>query len=117
VNSQNYTRSGVSGTYYYQAIEVRVATTGSYTFTSSGTIQDNHGYLYQGNFYPSYPQYNIVIENDDLSGLNFGFTVTLRSDMTYILVVTTHGAQLIGSFTITTSDPANVSMTPININS
>lgn len=113
MDSLNYTRHGGAGSYYYEAIEVRVATTGSYTFSSSGTIGDNFGYLYQGNFYPSYPQYNIVTSNDDASGRDFGFTATLRSDITYILVVTTLQPRNTGSFTITTSDPANVSMIPI----
>ncbi len=91
-----------------------MATTGTYTFTSSGTIADNYGYLYQGNFYPSYPQYNIIAQNDDgAGGRNFRLTATLRSDITYIIVVTTLRAGDTGSFTIVASDPANVSMIPI----
>ncbi len=115
VNSQNYTRAGgSSGQYYYQAIEVRVATTGTYTFTTSSNIGDTYGYLYQGNFYPSYPQYNLITSDDDGSGnLQFRLTATLRSDITYILVFTTLNAGATGSFNIVASDPVNVSMIPI----
>jgi hypothetical protein len=115
INSRNYTRPGqTSATYHYETIQVRVATTGTYTFTSSGTIADNYGYLYQGNFYPSYPQYNIIAQDDDGTGSrNFRFSATLRSDITYILVVTSLQPGDTGSFTIVASDPVNVSMIPI----
>ncbi len=115
MNSQNYTRYGGSGSFYYQAIEVRVATTGTYTFTTSSTISDTYGYLYQGNFYPSYPQYNIVVQDDDGSGnYQFKLPATLRSDITYILVFTTFAAGATGSFDIVASGPDNVFMSPIN---
>ncbi len=115
VNSANFTRSGAaSGKYYYHAIEVRVPVTGSYTFRTSSAI-DTYGYLYQGNFYPTYPQYNIVTKNDDFTGRNFGFTVTLRSDLTYILVFTTFSALATGSFNISVSGPSSVYMNPISI--
>jgi len=53
--------------------EVRVPVRSTYTYD----------YLYQGNFYPTAPQYNIVESDDDSSGNNqFGLTVTLRSDIT-----------------------------------
>jgi len=85
---------------------VRVNTTGTYTFTSSSTIGDTYGYLYQGNFYPSYPSYNIVTQNDDGAGSGqFQLTATLRSDITYILVFTTYTQQQTGSFSITASGP------------
>jgi hypothetical protein len=116
VNSGNYTRHGASsGSFYYHAIEVRVDTTGSYTFGTSSSISDTYGYLYQGNFYPSYPQYNIVAQNDDASNRNFGFTVTLRSDITYILVFTTYNVDIVGTFDVAASGPGNVYMNPINI--
>jgi hypothetical protein len=108
-NNQNYTRHGSAGLFYYQAIEVRVSTTGTYTFRTSSTIGDTYGYLYQGNFYPSYPQYNIVTQDDDGSGnRQFRLTATLRSDLTYILVFTTYQEQNTGSFSIVASGPDTV---------
>ncbi len=117
VYSGSYTRFGSqNGTYYYHTIQVRVSVTGTYTIRTSSTISDTYGYIYQGNFYPTHPQYNILARDDDSSGgRNFGFTVTLRSDVTYILVFTTYSALATGTFNITASGPSSVSMTPINI--
>ncbi len=114
MNSGNYTRYGGSGQYYYHAIEVRVPTAGTYIFRTNSTISDTYGYLYQGNFYPTYPQYNIVKSDDDGSGgRDFGFTVPLRSDVTYILVFTTYASLATGSFNVVVSGPDNVFMNPI----
>jgi len=116
VNSGNFTRYGGSGTFYYHAVEVRVPVTGNYTFKTSSTISDTYGYLYQGNFYPTLPQYNIVKQNDDAFGnAQFGFTANLRSDITYILVFTTYGQLSTGNFTISASGPSNVYMNPISV--
>jgi hypothetical protein len=88
---------------------VKVNTTGTYTFKSSSTIGDTFGYLYQGNFYPSYPSINIVTRDDDGAGNGqFQFTADLRSDITYILVFTTYSPGSTGSFSITASGPDNV---------
>ncbi len=88
---------------------MRVDTTGTYTFKSSSTIGDTYGYIYQGNFYPSYPSYNIVTQNDDGAGNGqFQLTATLRSDITYILVFTTYYERNTGSFSISASGPGYV---------
>jgi len=82
LNSRTYSRVGTSGeNYYYQEIVVQVNTTGIYTFKSSSSIENTFGYLYQGNFYPSFPSYNLIITNDD-GGENgqFQLIATLRSD-------------------------------------
>lgn len=107
VNSEQYSRlGGFGGDNYYQAIPIRVNTTGTYTFTTSSTIGNTFGYLYQGNFYPTYPQYNIITQDDDSSGnQQFRLTADLRSDITYILVFTTYEPQRTGSFSISASGP------------
>ncbi len=116
-NSPTYTRNGGSGTFYYQALEVHVSTTGTYTFQSSSSIGDTFGYLYQGNFYTSYPQYNIVRQDDDgAGGGQFQLIADLRPDLTYILVFTSFNVIQTGSFDIAASGPGTISMTPININ-
>jgi len=85
---------------------LRVNTTGTYTFKSSSNIGDTFGYIYQGNFYPSYPSYNIVRQDDEGAGNGqFQLTATLRSDITYILVFTTFNQLQTGSFSITASGP------------
>ncbi len=117
-NSPSYTRYGPSfGSFYYQVLEVRVSATGSYTFNTSSTIADTYGYIYQGNFYPSFPQYNVIALDDDLAGSGqFQITADLRSDLTYILVFTSFTGLDTGSFDIAASGPGTISMTPININ-
>ncbi len=85
---------------------MRVNTTGTYTFKTSSSIADTYGYLYQGNFYPTYPSYNIVTQDDDAAGNGqFQLTATLRSDITYILVFTTYQPNNTGSFSIVASGP------------
>jgi hypothetical protein len=112
-SDRNYTRYGCSGTFYYRALQLQVATTGRYTFRSSSAIPHTYIYLYQANFYPDYPQYNIVIQEDDSSeNYPFGFTVTLRSDLTYILVFTTFSPLATGAFNITIKGPDFVNMIP-----
>ena len=114
-NSYTYTRYGASGSYYYHAVEVRVNRTGDYTFGTSSTIGDTFGYLYQGNFYPTYPQYNLITQDDDASGNNqFRLTATLRADITYILVFTTYNQFERGSFEISASGPGYASFNPIS---
>ncbi len=115
-DSQNFSRNGRSG-YYYQAIEVRVATTGTYAFSTSSTISDTYGYLYQGNFYSSYPQYNIIAQDDDSAGnRQFQLTAILRSDITYILIFTTLSPDIIGSFNIVASGSDDIFLKPVYIN-
>ena len=95
---------------------MRVPTTGDYTFRTSSSIADTFGYLYQGNFYPSYPQYNIVASDDDgAGGGQFQITTTLRSDLIYYLIFTSYYPGNIGSFTVTVSGPDYVSLNPIHI--
>ena len=113
-NSPNYTRHGGSGSFYYQAIEVRVPVTGEYTFTASGSF-DTFGYIYQGNFYSSYPEYNIVKEDDDSAGNGqFKITATLRSDLRYILVFTTFDQLKTTSFNVAASGPGSPSLVAIS---
>ncbi|CAF1155120.1 unnamed protein product [Adineta steineri] len=116
LNSGIYTRNGSSGVnYYYEAIEVQVNTTGNYTFTSSSSIEDTYGYLYQRNFYPSAPSYNIVSKDDNGAGNGqFQVIAALRSDTKYILVFTTFHENNTGSFSILTSGPDNV-FNPIEV--
>lgn len=118
-SSQNYSRDvGTGSGYYYQAIEILVPVSGTYTFQSATvTSLDTHGYLYQGNFYPTYPQYNKLADDDDgVTGTrNFRLTVALRSDIKYIVVATTHQARMTGSFLVDATGPATVTMNPIVI--
>lgn len=103
--------------YYYNVIEVMVCETGTYTFTSSSDT-DTYGYLYQGNFYPSYLPFNLIVEDDNSGGGYGGFKLigTLRNDIKYILVVTTSYQYTTGLVHITASGPGNVTFNPTSIN-
>jgi hypothetical protein len=79
--------------------------------TSSGSF-DSYGYLYDGSFNPLYPSLNLITTDDDGGG-NGQFKISryLQSGRTYILVVTTHKAGIIGSFSIRATGPASLDMT------
>jgi hypothetical protein len=89
-----------------------VFTTGTYTFTSSSTI-DTYGCFYNDPVNPSYPSQNLITSDDDGagSGNQFRVNVTLVSGRTYALIVTTYSTTVTGSFSIRTSGPAWVTMT------
>jgi hypothetical protein len=92
---------------------VTVNTTGSYTFTNTSNIY-TYGYICQGSFYPSSPCVNMFAENDQDGGNNqFPFTVSLRADTKYILVVTTYIGNVIGSFSVDVSGPNNAPFIPV----
>ncbi len=74
-------------------------------------------YIYQGNICPVYLCFNIHRQDDDeASGNQFKLTTELRSDITYILVVTTFAPSTTGSFSISASGPDDVHLIPINNN-
>jgi hypothetical protein len=85
--------------------------TGTYTFLSSSSI-DTYGCFYNDPFNPYNPSQNYVTSNDDGGGGNqFGFNVSLVFGRTYVLVVTTYGTTVTGSFSIRASGPAWVGLT------
>jgi hypothetical protein len=110
VNSQNFSRDGNTGSfYYYEAIEVQVPSTGTYKFRTSSTIGDTFGYLYQGNFDPTNPLVNRIASDDDgAQNGQFQITATLQSGVLYVLVFTTFSQSATGSFVINASGPARV---------
>ncbi|CAF1454972.1 unnamed protein product [Adineta ricciae] len=101
-----YNRTGGStGQYYYQAFEIHVSTTGTYTFTSTSNM-DTFGYIYQGNFYPFAPQINVHGQDDDSAGSSqFRVTAVLRSDVKYILVYTTYSSNTFGKYSVSAAGP------------
>jgi hypothetical protein len=114
VNSASFARPyGTSRNYYYQAIQATTYTTGTYSFSSSSSI-DTYGYLYQFSFDPSYPSYNLIASDDDGAGdLQFQISLYLQSGRTYILVVTTLSTSITGSFSVRVVGPASVSLVDI----
>ncbi len=94
-----YARDGSSNSnYYYELYEINVPFNGYYKFTSNSSI-DTYGYLYLQSFLPNSPSLNLIISDDDTGGnRQFQFEVYLRSDITYILVLTTYGTSIMGNY-------------------
>ena len=106
-------QSSSNNPHYFQAIQVTVATTGTYTLRSNSSI-DTRGYFYRTDFDPSNATANLITDNDDSGGqLQFLIQVPLESGGTYVLVVTTHREYVTGSFSVTAAGPALASLTAI----
>ncbi len=104
-----------SSGYYYKAIQIAVGTAGIYNLTSYSGM-DTFGFLYNGNFNPSYPTENLIIQNDEKGGNNqFKLTAFLQPGVLYTLVVSTFLPDITGSFSVVASGPANVYFIPTNI--
>jgi hypothetical protein len=102
--------------YYYQAIQTRTYTAGTYTLRStSRTGMDTYGCLYSTSFDPTYPYRNLLTCDDD-SGGSGQFLVShyLLSGQTYVLVVTTSSSRTTGSYSIIASGPGSLSMIAIS---
>jgi hypothetical protein len=96
--------------YYYEAIQVNVNKTGSYTLGSNSIVY-TYGYLYKDNFNPFQPSENLISENNNIGGGGqFKFTIDLQASTTYILVVTTFDPNVQGKFSIFVSDPSKVTL-------
>ncbi|CAF1183734.1 unnamed protein product [Rotaria sp. Silwood1] len=99
--------------YYYQAIRVTVATSGNYSFESISHIT-TMGYLYDTSFDPSNPLANIIVSSDNDGAQVFHISSLLSSARTYILVVTTSQASVMGDFWILVHGPALVGLASIS---
>ncbi|CAF3987550.1 unnamed protein product, partial [Rotaria sordida] len=114
-NSHIYFRRYNSRRCFYEAIQINVNTTGSYTLTSNSPV-DTIGYLYRNDFDPSNISINLLLANDDGGGNGqFEIQYSLEQNTTYILVVTTSDCPMTGQFLITASGPDQVSFERKNI--
>jgi hypothetical protein len=92
---------------------VTVNTAGTYTFTSSSTL-DTYGYIYDTYFYSFDPSTNLMNQDDDTGGSGqFKFSVFLEAGVPYTLVFTTFSGGQTGSFSILASGPNTVEFIPI----
>ena len=115
--SATFTRSGTSGIYYFEALQVTITVSGIYIF-QSGSNMDDFGYLYQTSFNPSIPSSNMFASDDDSGGSwRFRITVSLEAGTTYILVFTTFAAGATGPFSVTGGGPGALSFTRLNVGS
>jgi hypothetical protein len=99
--------------YYYEAIEMNVSVSGTYSLTSSSSV-DTYGFIYTNSFNPINPRWNLLSENDDGGvGVQFKLTIYLQREITYILVVTTFATKTTGAFLVVGSGPASITFTDI----
>lgn len=95
--------------FYYQAIEITVSTAGYYTLLCNSAM-DTYGYLYNNSFNYLLPDLDILSSDDDSGGNHqFMFTIPLQSLLKYILVVTTLGEEVIGTFSLIATGPGLLS--------
>lgn len=93
---------------YYAGIGIRVAKDGLYAF-SSQSFMDMYGYLYRSPFNAASVYSNLLTYDDDSGGsLQFYFQYFLRTGTSYVLVATTYGTGVTGSFTIQANGPSTV---------
>ena len=106
-------QSPTNSLHYFQAIQITVPTAGAYTLRSISSL-DTRGYFYRDSFDPSNSTANLITDDDDSGGqLQFLIRVDLQPGNTYILVVTTHRANVTGNFTVNVAGPALASLTSI----
>ncbi len=108
-DNQKFIRPATSSaSYHYEAIQVVVATTGTYTFKSISNL-DTYGYLYNQSFDPSYASENLIIEDDEMGKLHqFQMTATLEAGVPYVLVVSTFNSNVVGPYSVVATGPDNV---------
>ena len=106
--------NGLARLTYYQAYQFSVSMNSTYSFTTSGSF-DTYGLLYEDPMDPSFPHENLIASDDDSgTGYQFEITTILVTGTTYVLVVTTHGDHITGSFGLIASGPVQVSLTSFN---
>ncbi|CAF4115977.1 unnamed protein product, partial [Rotaria magnacalcarata] len=107
-DSNRFFRTGNTNFYYYQAINLVVYTTGTYSFTSNSAM-DTYGYLYNNSFDKTKLSLNLVTQDDNSGGSQqFKLTSILQSGVRYILIVTTSSPAVRGKFQVISSGPARI---------
>ncbi len=99
-NNQIYSRDCDEEYFYYESIQVKVNTSGYYSFRSYCTMNP-YGLIYRNTFDPLNPLENLLHTDDDSgSDLQFRLNIRLSVGMTYVLVVTTYLLKETGAFSI-----------------
>ncbi len=102
VDSQMYERTDrlTSGDYYYESIRIEEFSNDIYTFSINSSI-DMYGYFYENNFNPINPFDNLIFKHYGYNSNNlFKVRSHLRSNKTYILMITSYKSKAIGSFSV-----------------
>jgi hypothetical protein len=109
ISMERYSRDQCQASnYYYQALKIRVDTSGFYKFKSNSSIH-MYGYLYHETFNPFDPSHNLLVENDKTcTKEQISFDFSLFTHTTYVLVVTTHSPGRTGAFMIQVLGRGNI---------
>ncbi|CAF1088909.1 unnamed protein product [Adineta steineri] len=100
--------------FYYESIQINVATTGIYTIVSNSTM-NTYGYLYNDTLNPLVPDQNLMLsDNDAAPNSQFMLIITLQAMKQYTLVVTTYAAMTTGTFSIIGVGPASMNFSTID---
>ena len=103
---------------YFEAIEIIASVHGNYTIETNSSM-DTYGYLYITDFDTIYWMNDLLLVDDDDAGVGYNFLLsfTLQAMIRYILVTTTFGPGITGSFVVLTTGPGMITFTPLNISS
>ncbi|CAF1025261.1 unnamed protein product [Adineta ricciae] len=113
--SPNYTRPGFwlspkcYNCHYYVVRKLFINTTGYYTIQSRSLI-DLYGYLYNGQFNRTSPLMNLRKGDDNTAGSQQFYIGDYLFSLVYVLVVTTFEPNVTGSFSVSITGPATVTI-------
>ena len=108
-----YPRVCGKGNYHYEAIQIEIQHSGSYTFNANSTIK-LYGYIYRGDFDPSYPNTDIITQSNFSCGSSFKVGNYLEANKVYTLIVTTFDPNVRGPFTLFIIGPTNITFNRIS---
>ncbi len=107
-NNQIYSQYCDKQNLYYESIQVKVNTTGYYSFRSYSAIDANE-FIYKNTFNPLNPSENLLYaEDNSRSDWQFRLNIRLSGDMTYVLVMTTYQLKKTDAFSISVQGPNKV---------
>lgn len=109
-DSLTYFSNSERTNYYYENIQVRVFKNGDYIFIINSTA-NAFASLYKTIFKPFDLSANLLLSHDERCGIyQLKFIFSLRSDETYVLVVTTTSSYIVSSFSVAVVGPSNINL-------
>ena len=115
LNSQIYSQACNQDNFYYEALQVNVPESRTYTIWSSSEI-DPYGFIYENRFDPLNPKENLIASDNDYNGRDrqFKFEIPLYVDTTYVIVVSTFTPKDVGNITINVLGVSSVTVKHIS---
>jgi len=108
-----YLRICSKGKYYYETIQINVDQDGFYSFTNNDTRR-TYGYIYINDFDPFNPDENLIASsNSSCSSHSFRLGSYFKTNITYILVITTLEPYIQGAFQLFVTGLGNASLNRI----